>query len=99
MDYTIQRRMPLRWVLTSLVSVLSWECSPLALKNKPAVPVGYHTPCRVSIEGVECQQYFPSVCEGHNKHCIQQTNALEDSVPKAQKDGKFSNVSQRSRAC
>lgn len=31
--------------MISSVSVLSWECSPLALKNKPAVPVGYHTPC------------------------------------------------------
>ncbi len=29
--------------MTSALFVLPWECSPLALKNKPAVPVGYHT--------------------------------------------------------
>lgn len=59
MDYTIQRRMPLRWVLTSSVSVLSWECSPLALKNKPAVPVGYHTPCRSSYRELNVSSIFP----------------------------------------
>lgn len=67
-------------------------------ENKPAVPVGYHTPCRSvyresNVSGIYPQSY------GHNEHCVQQTNALEDSVLKAQSDGNFPNVLQRSRDC
>lgn len=45
--------------MASLVYVLSWECSPLALKNKPAVPVGYHTPCRSAERELNVSSVFP----------------------------------------
>ena len=57
-------RIPLRWVMTSPVSVLSWESSPLALKNKPTVPVGYHTACRSAQRELNVSGTLPPVCEG-----------------------------------
>jgi len=50
--------------MTSLVRVLPGDCSPLALKNKPAVPVGYHTPRRSAETEPNIYIHTPSVCEG-----------------------------------
>lgn len=52
------------------------------------------------MEGAECQRYILSICEGHNKHCIEQTNPLVDkllatNILQAQKGGKFSDVFQK----
>lgn len=57
-------RIPPRWVMTSSVSVLSWESSPLALKNKPTVPVGYHTACRSAQRELNVSGKVSPVCEG-----------------------------------
>lgn len=50
--------------MTSSVSVLSWESSPLALKNKPTVPVGYHTACRSAQRELNVSGTLSPVCEG-----------------------------------
>lgn len=68
---TIQQRMPTGWVMTSSVSVLSWGCSSLAQKNKPAVPVvsklvsQLRRRCRVGtvrMEGTQEKLYSTKKC-------------------------------------
>lgn len=64
--------------MTSLVYVLSWERSPLALKNKPAVPVGYHTPCRsaereLNVSGIFPQYVRATTNTGFNRQQRQKT--------------------------
>lgn len=53
------KRIPLRWITSSPVYVLSWESSPLALKNNHAATVGYHTPCMSAERELDVKGIFP----------------------------------------
>lgn len=82
--------------MTSYVYLLRLgSISPLALKTKPAVPVGLSYPLvgrSVGVPRVKCQRCIRSesgAAAASAAHCAQQTNALECRTLNAQGDGDF----------